>query len=371
MAKTAWVDLSKTTIQIEDTDEELLSSYIGSRGIAAKVLYDLAGPEIGPLDPENPLIFSTGPFTGTPWPSAARYTVTAKSPATGAYGYANSSGFFGPQMRKAGYDMFIIRGKAEKPVYLLVEDEGITVHSAEHLWGKETGEVEDYLRKQYEGAKVAGIGPAGENLVQIASVINDYGRAAARTGMGAVMGSKNLKAVVVKGSAKQSLPDEFKKVIKRVGPLVRNHPGVLSHMAGMFTRRAYNIESIAAGVTENPDVTRITIVVSGDEIILEQVTKQLNKLVDVVKVYDLTKEKFVDRELVLVKVMMTPKNRSAVIELTSLFHARVAIADNKALTIQMVGSKDEVDSFLELVKPNGILDISRTGVIAVGKSDDA
>ncbi len=225
MAKTAWINLTETVIHIEDTDRKLITTYIGSRGIAAKVLYDLAGPAIGPLDPENPLIFSTGPFTGTPWPSAARYTVTAKSPATGAYGYANSSGFFGPQMRKAGYDMFVIRGKAEKPVYLLVEGENITIHSAEHLWGKETGEVESRLRKQYEGARVAGIGPAGENLVQLASVINDYGRAAARTGMGAVMGSKNVKAIVVMGSVKQSLPDEFRNVIRRVSPLVRNHPG--------------------------------------------------------------------------------------------------------------------------------------------------
>lgn len=225
MARTGWIDLTSAAIRIEETYEGLLSAFIGSRGIAAKMLYDLAGPETGPLEPENPLIFSTGPFTGTPWPSAARYTVTAKSPATGAYGYANSSGFFGPQMRKAGYDMFIIRGKAEKPVYLLVEDESITIHSAEHLWGKETGEAESILREQYDGAKVAGIGPAGENLVQIAAIINDYGRAAARTGMGAVMGSKNLKAVVVKGSEKLSVPDAFKAVIKRVSPLVRNHPG--------------------------------------------------------------------------------------------------------------------------------------------------
>jgi len=225
MAKTAWINLQTKTVEIAETPKELLSQFIGSRGIAAKVLYDLVGPEVGPFDEDNRLIFSTGPLTGTPWPSAARYTVTAKSPATGAYGYANSSGFLGPQMRRAGYDMFVITGKAEVPTYLYVEDDKISFHSAEDLWGKTTGETEDYLIEKYEGSKVASIGPAGENLVQVASVINDYGRAAARTGMGAVMGSKNLKAVVVKGTQKPKLPKKYKDVIKRVGPMVKNHPG--------------------------------------------------------------------------------------------------------------------------------------------------
>lgn len=224
MAKTAWINLSNQKIVIKDTPEDLLVNFIGSRGIAAKTLYDLVGAEVQPFDAENALIFSTGPFTGTPWPSAARYTVTAKSPATGAYGYANSSGFFGPQMRKAGYDMFVIQGISAEPVYLHVADYQISITPAKDLWGKTTGETEDILRERHSGTKVASIGPAGENLVQIASVINDYGRAAARTGMGAVMGSKNLKAIAVKGSGKRDLPLEFKEVIKRVAPLVNQHP---------------------------------------------------------------------------------------------------------------------------------------------------
>lgn len=229
MGKTAWIDLKNASVEIKETPEELLLQYVGSRGIAAKTLYDLIGTEVKPLSPENALIFSTGPLTGTPWPSAARYTVTAKSPATGAYGYANSSGFFGPQMKKAGYDMFVIRGKAESPVYLHVEDDSIKIQKADDLWGKETGDCESLLRERHKGCKVASIGPAGENLVQIASVINDYGRAAARTGMGAVMGSKNLKAIAVRGTAKMDLPREFRDVIKRVVPLVNKHPAAMDY----------------------------------------------------------------------------------------------------------------------------------------------
>ncbi|MBI9104521.1 MAG: aldehyde ferredoxin oxidoreductase family protein [Spirochaetales bacterium] len=229
MAKTAWINLSNREVSIRETPKDLLQKYIGSRGIAAKMLYDLVDKKVAPLSPENVLIFSTGPLTGTPWPSAARYTVTAKSPATGAYGYANSSGFFGPQMKKAGYDMFIIQGKSPVPVYLHVEDNDIKILSAEDLWGKETGETEDILKARHEGVKVAEIGPAGENLIQMASVINDHGRAAARTGMGAVMGSKNLKAIAVRGTKPLEIPPKFRDVIKRVAPLVNKNPAALDY----------------------------------------------------------------------------------------------------------------------------------------------
>lgn len=225
MSKTAWINLTDQTVLVEDTDRQLLKDYVGSRGIAAKVLYDNVGPEVEAFDPENLLIFSTGPLTGTPWPSAARFTVTSKSPATGAYGYANSSGFFGPWMRHAGYDMLIFTGKSEKPVYLVVDGGQIGFHDASDYWGKETGETETALLEEYPGSRVASIGPAGENLVLCASVINDLGRAAGRTGMGAVMGSKNLKAVVVKDAGKTPASPAFMKVIKRVTPMVRYHPG--------------------------------------------------------------------------------------------------------------------------------------------------
>ena len=205
MGKIAWINLSTGQIEISTTPEEDLQKYLGSRGLAAKVLYDHVGPEVKPFDPENLLIFSTGLLTGTPWPSSARYTVTAKSPATGAYGYANSSGFFGPEVKKAGYDLLVFEGQAEKPVYVYIEDEQIKICDGLFLWGKETDEAEKELRDLYPGSRVATIGPAGENLVPIAAVINDYGRAAARTGMGAVMGSK-IKSSCSKGTKRSSVP---------------------------------------------------------------------------------------------------------------------------------------------------------------------
>ncbi|HHU33132.1 MAG: aldehyde ferredoxin oxidoreductase family protein [Zhaonellaceae bacterium] len=229
MGKIAWINLSTGQIEISTTPEEDLQKYLGSRGLAAKVLYDHVGPEVKPFDPENLLIFSTGLLTGTPWPSSARYTVTAKSPATGAYGYANSSGFFGPEVKKAGYDLLVFEGQAEKPVYVYIEDEQIKICDGLFLWGKETDEAEKELRDLYPGSRVATIGPAGENLVPIAAVINDYGRAAARTGMGAVMGSKKLKAVVVKGTKRSSVPREFMEVVRRVTPIIKNHPGSVNY----------------------------------------------------------------------------------------------------------------------------------------------
>ncbi|GFN23916.1 aldehyde ferredoxin oxidoreductase family protein [Thermanaeromonas sp. C210] len=225
MGKMAWVDLTTRQIRVEEVPQEYTGKYLGSRGIAARILYDHVGPDISPFDPRNLLIFSVGPFTGTPWPCGARYTVTAKSPATGAYGYGNSSGFFGPELRKAGYDLVVITGKASEPVYLSLLDGQIDILPAGELWGKTTAETETILRQRYPGSRVASIGPAGENLVYFAAVINDYARAAARTGMGAVMGSKNLKALVVKGSQKLSFPPAFVATAREAMARVREHPG--------------------------------------------------------------------------------------------------------------------------------------------------
>ena len=155
-----------------------------------------------------------------------------------------------------------------------------------------------------------------------------------------------------------------------ISAVVENRPGVLARIVGLISGRGYNIHSLNVAPTQDVTTSRITLVVPGDDRILEQVTKQLNKLVDVVKVYDLTGEKYMDRELVLVKINTTAKNRSAVIELASLFHAEVVCVQNQSLTMQLVGTTAVVDNFLELVKSNGILDLSRTGVIAVGQSEN-
>ncbi len=151
--------------------------------------------------------------------------------------------------------------------------------------------------------------------------------------------------------------------------MVENKPGVLARVIGLISGRGYNIETLNVAPTQDATVSRITMTVPGDDRILEQVTKQLNKLIDVIKVSDLTGEKFIDCELALVKIQVSSKNRSSVMELASLFKTEVVHVHHKALTIRIVGTTEEIDNFLELVRPNGIVDISRTGVIALGKAE--
>jgi aldehyde:ferredoxin oxidoreductase len=201
--KTATIDLSTASVKIDETPAQTLRAYMGGRGLGAKLLFDLVGPDIEPLSPDNHLIFTTGPLTGTPWPASARLHVTFKSPLTGIYGYANSGGFFAAELRHAGYDAIIITGRAPQPSVLRIEDETITIEAATDLWGQTTDEVHRALlgsKFQASAGRVACIGPAGENLVRISAIINDLNRAAARGGPGAVMGSKNLKAAHVHAS---------------------------------------------------------------------------------------------------------------------------------------------------------------------------
>ncbi len=155
-----------------------------------------------------------------------------------------------------------------------------------------------------------------------------------------------------------------------ISAMVENQPGVLARVVGLISGRGYNIHSLNVAPTQDQTMSRITMVVLGDDHIIEQVIKQLNKLVDVVKVYDLTGEKYLGRELVLVKVQATSKSRTELIDLATLFHARIVQVRNRSMTIQMVGGEDEVSNFLELIKSNGILDLSRTGVIAVGNPEE-
>jgi acetolactate synthase I/III small subunit len=155
-----------------------------------------------------------------------------------------------------------------------------------------------------------------------------------------------------------------------ISAMVENQPGVLARIVGLISGRGYNIHSLNVAPTQDQSMSRITMVVPGDDHVLEQVIKQLNKLVDVVKVYDLTGEKYVGRELVLVKVQATAKNRAGLMDLAALFQARILQVRNKSAAIQMVGSEEDVSSFLELIKPNGIMDLSRTGVIAVGNPEE-
>jgi len=195
-------DLSSGKITIHELEKELPRYYIGGVGFCAKILWDEVGPDTKPLNPDNVLVFATGPLTGTFFHSSGRYVVAAKSPLTGCWGEAHAGGHFGPELKYAGYDMAILEGKATNPVYLYVDDDFLELKDAAHLWGRDTNETTKAIREELGDPtiKVACIGQAGENLVRYACIISDFYRAAGRTGMGAVMGSKNLKAIAVRGS---------------------------------------------------------------------------------------------------------------------------------------------------------------------------
>lgn len=201
MGKLIRVNLSDETIKVEDLNMEDANLYLGGRGLGSKYLYDEIDPKVDPLSPDNKLIFMTGPMTGTFAACAGRFNVVAKAPLTGTIGASNSGGYFGPELKFAGYDGIIFEGKSETPVYLKIYDDKIELKSAEHLWGKDVFETTDtLLLENEEDAKVACIGVAGEKQVLFATIMNDKDRAAGRSGLGAVMGSKNLKAIVVRGT---------------------------------------------------------------------------------------------------------------------------------------------------------------------------
>ncbi len=220
------VDLTNQTYEVKEFPEEWIYKYIGGKGIGVRILYDELKPGVDPLSPENILIFIPGPLSGTIAPTSGRWAAVTKSPHTGIYLDSQIGGHFVPKMRRTGYDIFIIRGKAEKPVYLYVDDEKVEFHDASFLWGKGIFETEDTLKSMYPGAEVGSIGPAGENLVTFALIgFNKY-RHAGRGGAGAVMGSKNLKAVVVRGKKALEYYDQkgLRELTKELNRIIAQHP---------------------------------------------------------------------------------------------------------------------------------------------------
>lgn len=221
------VNLSDGTISKENLNVEDARNYIGGRGLGTKIFMDEVDPKVDPFSPENKLIFMTGPLTGTLASSGGRYEVIAKAPLTGTIGASNSGGHFGPELKYAGYDGIIFEGKSDKPVYLYINDDEIQLRSAEHLWGKTVFDTTDELLKEtLEDARVACIGPGGELKVLFAGILNDKNRAAGRSGLGAVMGSKKLKAVVVRGtkSIAAAKPKEFLKSCVDARRKLKEHP---------------------------------------------------------------------------------------------------------------------------------------------------
>ena len=202
------INLTTGAVTKDPTNTKDATLFLGARGLGVKILTDEVDPKVEPLSPENKLIFAPGPFTGTNAPSAGRYHVVAKSPLTNTVGGANSGGVFGAALKYAGYDAVIFEGKAEKPVYVWIKDDQVEIRDAGHLWGKWVPDTTDAVRSETdEDASVACIGPAGEKLGLMASIQNEMHRAAGRGGMGAVMGSKNLKAIAVRGSKSVQVAD--------------------------------------------------------------------------------------------------------------------------------------------------------------------
>jgi aldehyde:ferredoxin oxidoreductase len=227
------VNLTTGKISTERLSEKTAKSYIGGIGLGIRLLMDNSKPGTDPFDPNNPLIFTTGPLSGTMGPTAGNgYAVVSKSPATGGVGEGKAHGFFGPDFKRAGYDAIIITGKAPKLSYLWIDDDNVQIMDAEHMTGKSPYETDMQIREELGDyyIRVSAIGEAGEKLTRIAGIINDEFRAIGRTGLGAVMGSKNLKAVAVRGTKDVNVADmegfrEFVKMIheRMKGPATKKY----------------------------------------------------------------------------------------------------------------------------------------------------
>ncbi|MCP4418381.1 MAG: aldehyde ferredoxin oxidoreductase family protein [Chloroflexi bacterium] len=220
------INLTDGSIETRPLDKEMARLFLGGRGLGARLLWDLVGPEVKPLSPENALIFTTGPITASSSQTSNRFNVSAKSPLTDTILHANSGGWWGMQFKRTGHDVLIVRGKAESPVMIEITPDGIVIKDAAHLWGKSVFETTEALGQNRNKRNVLCIGPAGENQVRIAAIMNDKERALARGGTGAVMGSKNLKAIVVAGKEKNQPADkdQFKFMLYETGKLLKASP---------------------------------------------------------------------------------------------------------------------------------------------------
>lgn len=260
------VNLTEKEFKEEPLREDLIKKFIGMIGFGVKILYDEAPPEVGAYDPENRLIFMTGPFTGVSQvQSPACYAVITKNPLLPVIAIGTSKGYWGPRLKFAGYDGLIIEGKSDKPIYLWIHDEACEFRSAESIWGKDTLETEDMV-KEYVGerkASVACIGPAGENLCSGAMIENDKGHVASKNNVGTVMGSKNLKAIAVYGTKKIPIhnPEELRKLGKEwreksfetaFGWLV-NYGGTGGAVAGMRETGMLPAKNLTTGIFGEPE----------------------------------------------------------------------------------------------------------------------
>lgn len=221
------INLTERKIETEALNMEFAQKYIGGRGLAGKMFIEEVPANVDALSPENKVFIATGALTGTNAPTSGRFMVITKSPLDGTLASSNSGGFWGPQLKFAGYDLVILEGKADSPVCISIRDDQVEIKDAGHVWGKSVYETTSILKEEFgdDQAKVLTIGPAGENLSLMAFIMNDLNRASGRSGIGAVMGSKNVKAIIVRGTGKvvNANPDTMKEVLTRALPKIRKN----------------------------------------------------------------------------------------------------------------------------------------------------
>ncbi len=237
------VNLTEGTAVAEPLNMDYARKYIGARGLGTRYFVEEVDARIDPFSPDNKIIFMTGPLTGTFAGSAGRYNVVTKGPLNGTIAASNSGGTFGPELKYAGWDGIIFEGRASSPVYLSIYNDQVEILPADELWGQDVFAVTDALKAQDEEAKIACIGPAGEHLVKYACIMNEYHRAAGRSGVGAVMGSKNLKAIVVRGTGGIVVenPAAFLEAAKDARQKLREHPVTGEGLAAYGTNVLVNI----------------------------------------------------------------------------------------------------------------------------------
>ncbi len=242
MGKVLWVDLSKGEVKEEPLDYKIAREYLGGYGLGARLIFNKQKPGADPLGPDAIIGITTGILTGTDALGGSRYIMVGKSPLTGGWGDANSGGNVGPFLQFAGYDAVFFQGISKKPVYLYIENGKAALKDASKLWGKDSFETEDIIRADHgKDVEIACIGPSGEQMSLMAAVMNNKGRAAARSGLAAVMGSKKLKAIALKGSLEIPVADKEKSLAMRKKHLAGMGPAQLMKdfgTCGMYSMTA-------------------------------------------------------------------------------------------------------------------------------------
>ncbi|MFX1479004.1 MAG: aldehyde ferredoxin oxidoreductase N-terminal domain-containing protein, partial [Promethearchaeota archaeon] len=249
--KVLWIDLSEETFKEESLSEELIRQYLGGYGLAARLIYENMPAKVDPLGPEAILGFFPGLLTSTVAPLSGRYMIAGKSPLTGTWGDANSGGTFGPEIKKCGFDGILIKGIAKSPKYIAIIDDKIQILDASEFWGLDVVETEDKFIEKYGNVHIASIGLSGEKLSLISGIVNDKARIAARSGLGALMGSKKLKAIVLKGNKKIPLldKDSILNHTKEYNDRINKATGGLTGIFKAFGTTAGNVFSGSSGDT--------------------------------------------------------------------------------------------------------------------------